>query len=80
MTSFEYDPTATYPNVGERGCSSIQTVKMRLDMLKDADQKYMPGMRYQITVALPRAQVEMLMLQDPEAFDNVKPIPAEGAV
>jgi hypothetical protein len=74
MASFEYDPNATYPNTGERGCSSLQVTRIRLHQTKGFADIYGGVMRYQVTVALPREQLEMLMLQDPEAFDDVKPV------
>jgi hypothetical protein len=74
MVTFEYDPQATYPNVGERGNSSLQATRMTLEKIAEMTDRYALGMRYQVVVSLPRAQLEMLMAVDPQAFDDVKPV------
>lgn len=71
---FLYDPAATYPNVGERGNSSLQAVKMLLDTHKETDKKYPLEIRYQVVVSLRRELVEALLDADPGAFDIVDPV------
>jgi hypothetical protein len=47
---------------------------MTLEKIAEMTDRYALGMRYQVVVSLPRAQLEMLMAVDPQAFDDVKPV------
>jgi hypothetical protein len=72
---FEYDPQATYPNTGQRGCSSLQVTRMNIDK-HERVYATIPNfdMRYMVVVALTKRQLEMLMADDPQAFDDVQPV------
>lgn len=66
-----YDPTKTYPNTGERGNSTIQSVEMEID--KTGLEHY-PGLttRFRITISPTLAQVRELIRVMPEAFDGAE--------